>query len=158
VSPPPATARATSVRPARVGTPRTEARRPPLRVLEALPRRRGRLLRTLAVALIALSLLAVVVAHSVLAQGQVRLTTEQSQVAAEQALHRQLLATVAKAENPATIIAEAKNLNLVPPASVKQLPAVSLSTPIHPATASTNQTASRSTTGPSSTTGQSATR
>jgi len=110
------------------------------------------------VALIALSLLAVVVAHSVLAQGQVRLTTEQSQVAAEQALHRQLLATVAKAENPATIIAEAKNLNLVPPASVKQLPAVSLSTPIHPATASTNQTASRSTTGPSSTTGQSATR
>jgi hypothetical protein len=111
------------------------------------------------VGLIALSLLAVVVAHSVLAQGQVRLTTQQAQVAAEQAVHRQLLAAVAKAENPATIIAEAKNLNLVRPATVKQLPAVSLSTPIHPATSSTNQSASSSTTGSSSsTTGQSARR
>jgi len=107
---------------------------------------------------VAVSLLAVVVAHSVLAQDQVRLTAEQSQVATEQALHRQLLAAVAKAENPATIIAEAKNLNLVQPSSVKQLPAVSLSTLLHPATAPTSQSASNSTSGTSSTTGQSATR
>lgn len=71
-----------------------------------------------------------VVAHSMLAEGQVRLSAAQDQVSAEQAVHRQLLASVAKAENPAQIIAEAQHLNLVTPSSVTQLPAVPLNTPI----------------------------
>ena len=65
-----------------------------------------------------------------LAQGQVRLTSTQAQMTTEQAVHRQLLAAVAAAEDPAQIIAEAKKLNLVPPSYVKQLPAVPLNTPI----------------------------
>ena len=92
------------------------------------------------------ALLAVVVAHSVLAEGQVRLTGEQSQLAAEQAIHRQLLATVAQAEDPSTIVAEAKQLGLVPPSSVTQLPAVPLGTPLHSgaSTSSTTQTTTNS--------------
>lgn len=91
-----------------------------------------------------MALLAVVVAHSVLAEGQVRLTGEQSQLATEQAIHRQLLATVAQAEDPATIVAEAKTLGLVPPSSVTQLPAVPLGSPLHPGSASASATATRS--------------
>lgn len=81
------------------------------------------------------SLLAVVVAHSLLAEDEVRLTTAQQQVATEQAVHRQLLASVAAAENPARIIAEAARLNLVTPSSVTQLPSVSLTVPIASSTA-----------------------
>jgi hypothetical protein len=138
VTPPPAAAqRAASVRPDRDAGARSGARRHTLRVLEPRPRRRGRWLRALAGCLLAGSLLAVVVAHSLLAEDQVGLSTAQQEVAAEQAVHRQLLASVAEAENPAQIIAEAKKLNLVPPTSVTQLPAVSLTTPIGASTTST---------------------
>jgi hypothetical protein len=92
------------------------------------------LLRAVSAALVVGSLLAVVVGHSILAQRQVRLTSAQNQVLSEQAIHRQLLATVAEAENPAQIIAEAKKLNLLTPSSVTQLPAVPLTTPIGQAT------------------------
>jgi hypothetical protein len=131
VTPPPAAAqRAASVRPDRQRAARAGTRRPSLRVLEARPRRRtGRWLRIASGVLVAGSLLGVVVAHSMLAEDQVRLTAAQQQVAAEQAVHRQLLASVAAAENPARIIAEAKRLNLVPPSSVTQLPAVPLGPP-----------------------------
>jgi cell division protein FtsL len=91
----------------------------------------------IAVALVVMALLSVVVAHSMLAQGQVGLTAAQSQMAAEEAIHRQLLTKVAEAENPAQIVAEAKKLNLVPPANVKQLPAVPLNVPIGQTTTST---------------------
>jgi hypothetical protein len=138
VTPPPADAqRAASVRPDRDKSARPATKRPALRVLEPRPRRRGRWARRIAAGLVAGSLLAVVVAHSVLAEDQVRLTTAQQQVAAEQALHRQLLASVAEAENPAQIVAEAARLNLVTPSSVTQLPAVSLSVPIGASTTST---------------------
>jgi hypothetical protein len=80
------------------------------------------------------ALLAVVVGHSILAEGQIRLTSAQTKLANEQAIHRQLVAAVAKAENPAQIIAEAKKLNLVTPGSVTQLPAVPLNKPIAQAT------------------------
>lgn len=76
------------------------------------------------------ALLAVVVAHSMLAQEEVRLTKVQNALTTEQALHRQLLASVASAENPAHIVAEAKKLNLVQPSSVTQLAAVPLDTPL----------------------------
>jgi hypothetical protein len=137
VSPPAAAAPA---RAARSNPARSVPRRPALRVVQPRSRRNGRILRLLAVAVVTAALLAVVVAHSVLAEGQVRLTTEQSQLAAEQAVHRQLLATVAQAENPSTIVAEAKNLGLVPPASVTQLPAVPLDTPLGPGTTTSSTT------------------
>jgi hypothetical protein len=105
------------------------------------------------------SLLAVVIAHSMLAQGQVRLTAAQAQMSAEQAVHRQLLAAVAEAENPAQIVREAKKLNLVPPTYVTQLPAVPLTTPIGQTPTSTTTptgTSSSSSTATTSTAGQSA--
>jgi hypothetical protein len=131
VTPPPAAAqRAASVRPDRERSARSAAKRPALRILESRPARRGRRIRALAASLVAGSLLAVVVAHSVLAEDQVRLSAAQQQVAAEEAVHRQLLATVAAAENPAQILAEAARLNLVTPGTVTQLPAVPLTAPI----------------------------
>jgi predicted alpha/beta hydrolase family esterase len=136
VTPPPAAApRAASVRSGRERNARSAVKRPALRVLEPRPRRRGRWTRALAAGLVAGSLLAVVVAHSLLAEDEVRLTAAQQQVATEQAVHRQLLASVAAAENPARIIAEAARLNLVTPSSVTQLPSVSLTVPIASSTA-----------------------
>jgi hypothetical protein len=104
------------------------------------------------------ALLAVVVAHSMLAQGQVRLSAVQGQVAAEQALHRELLASVAEAENPERIIAVAKQLtNLVPPSNVTQLPAVPLNTPIGQATTTpSTPTSSASSSAATAATGHSA--
>jgi hypothetical protein len=138
------------LRATRATSPRVPAKRPSLRVLDARRPRRGRLLRVLSVSLVAGSLLAVVVGHSMLAQGQVRLTSTQVQMTTEQAVHRQLLAAVAAAEDPAQIIAEAKKLNLVPPSYVKQLPAVPLNTPIGQSV--TPSTATPSTATPSTTT------
>jgi len=106
------------------------------------------------------SLLAVVIGHSMLAQGQVRLTAAQVQMSAEQAVHRQLLAAVAEAENPAQIVREAKKLNLVPPSYVTQLPAVPLTTPIGqtttPTTTPTGTSSSTTTANTSTAAGQSA--
>ena len=151
MTPPPAAAqRAASVRATRATSPRVPAKRPSLRVLDARPPRRGRLLRALSAALVVGSLLSVVVGHSILAQGQVRLTSAQNQLSSEQAIHRQLLAAAADAENPAQIIAEAKKLNLVTPSSVTQLPAVPLNTPIGQTT--TTPTTTTPTTAPSSST------
>ncbi len=129
--------RAASMRTARAPSPQAAAKRPPLRVLAPRPRRNGRLLRFAAAALIVGSLLGVVVGHSMLAQAQVRLTAEQGQLATVQAVNRQLLASVAAAEDPAQIVAEAKKLNLVRPSTVTQLPAVPLNTPIGSSTSTT---------------------
>jgi hypothetical protein len=131
---------AAPARAARSSPARSVLRRPSLRVVASRPRRNGRILRLLAVGLVTGALLAVVVAHSMLAEGQVRLTGEQSQLAAEQAVHRQLLATVAQAEDPSTIVAEAKNLGLVPPSSVSQLPAVPLDAPLQPGSTTSSTT------------------
>jgi cytoskeletal protein RodZ len=160
VTPPPAAAqRAASVRATRAPSPRVQAKRPSLRVLDARQPRRGRLLRFVAASLVVGSLLAVVVGHSILAQGQVRLTSAQAQMSSEQAIHRQLLAAVAEAENPAQIIAEAKKLNLVTPSSITQLPAVPLTTPVGqattaPTTAPTSTASSTAAAGPSATAGR----
>ena len=160
MTPPPAAAqRAASVRATRAPSPRVQAKRPSLRVLDARQPRRGRLLRFVAASLVVGSLLAVVVGHSILAQGQVRLTSAQAQMSSEQAIHRQLLAAVAEAENPAQIIAEAKKLNLVTPSSITQLPAVPLTTPVGqatttPTTAPTSNASSTAAAGPSATAGR----
>jgi uncharacterized protein YggE len=147
------------VRATRAPSPRVQAKRPSLRVLDARQPRRGRLLRFVAASLVVGSLLAVVVGHSILAQGQVRLTSAQAQMSSEQAIHRQLLAAVAEAENPAQIIAEAKKLNLVTPSSITQLPAVPLTTPVGqattaPTTAPTSTASSTAAAGPSATAGR----
>ena len=76
-------------------------------------------------------------------------------MSSEQAIHRQLLAAVAEAENPAQIIAEAKKLNLVTPSSITQLPAVPLTTPVGQATtAPTSNASSTAAAGPSATAGR----
>ncbi len=137
--------RAASVRTARLPSPRAGAKRPALRVLAPRPHN-GRWLRAAAAVVVVGALLAVVVGHSMLAQGQVRLTTEQGPLATAQAVNRQLLASVATAENPAQIIAEAARLNLVRPSSVTQVPAVPLDTPIASSTSSTSTTAAGPTT------------
>jgi cytoskeletal protein RodZ len=147
------------VRATRAPSPRVQAKRPSLRVLDARQPRRGRLLRFVAASLVVGSLLSVVVGHSILAQGQVRLTSAQTQMSSEQAIHRQLLAAVAEAENPAQIIAEAKKLNLVTPSSITQLPAVPLTTPVGqatttPTTAPTSNASSTAAAGPSATAGR----
>ncbi|HXW38509.1 MAG TPA: hypothetical protein VEJ44_02350 [Acidimicrobiales bacterium] len=126
----PAQAAAQRAAPVRTARSSRAAAKPPLRVVAPRSRRNGRLLRVVAAALVVGSLLGVVVGHSLLAQGQVRLTSEQGDLAVVQALNRQLLASVAAAENPAQIIAEAKKLNLVRPSTVTQLPAVPLDSPI----------------------------
>src|ERR1700728_4398383 len=100
MTPPPAAAQRTALVRAPATSPRVQARRPTLRVLDARPARSGRLLRVLAASLVVGSLLAVVVGHSMLAQGQVRLTSAQTQMTSEQALHRQLLAAVGAAAHP----------------------------------------------------------
>jgi hypothetical protein len=86
--------------------------------------------------------LAVVIGHSMLAQGEVRLTKIQSQVSTEAALNRQLLAWVGSAENPARIVAEAKGLGLFSPGSVTQIPAVPLDAPLGSAGAASSPTSS----------------
>jgi hypothetical protein len=83
-----------------------------------------------AVTLVVVSMLAVVAGHAVLATGQVRLSGLQSQLAAEQARHRQELLAVAGLETPSRIVSEAEGrLHMVQPTQVSQLPHVSLQQP-----------------------------
>ncbi|MGH9044302.1 MAG: hypothetical protein ACRDVP_05615 [Acidimicrobiales bacterium] len=105
-------------------------RRADLRVVRERRRTKSRVVEIAAGLIVLSALLAVVIGHSMLAQGQVRLTTIEAQSATEQAIHRQLLAEVAKGEDPAAIISKAKALGLVTPPSVTQLPAVPLDSPI----------------------------
>ena len=59
-------------------------------------------------ALVSGSLLAVVVGHAVLAEGQVRLSAVQAALSAEQAANRQEMLAVAELETPSRIVAKAK--------------------------------------------------
>jgi len=92
-------------------------------------RARRRLARSGAVLLVTGSLLAVVFGHAMLAQEQIKLSSAQAGLAAEQAVHRQVLLAVAKAETPSRIVAVAESLHMVQPAHVQQLPWVPLTTP-----------------------------
>ena len=66
-----------------------------------------------------------------LANGQVRLHTLQHDLSLEQGTHRQHELAVAGLETPARIVADASGeLHLVRPASVTELPYVSLSVPL----------------------------
>ncbi|MGH9082492.1 MAG: hypothetical protein ACRDY3_01915 [Acidimicrobiales bacterium] len=104
-------------------------RRAPLRVLERAPRR----IRAsfVAAAMVVASLLTVVVGHSVLAQGQVRLAAVQAEVTSAGVQHRQAVQAVATLETPSRIVADAtRTLHMVPAVQVQQLPFVPLSTPL----------------------------
>lgn len=105
------------------------------------------------------SLFLVVGAHSLLAEDQIHLTTAQSQLVAAQAAHRQLLLSVAQLETPSRVVGDAeKNLHMVEPPEVTQLPSVPLDRPLSPPSVapSTGSTVSSSSSAQSgqSTTGQ----
>jgi hypothetical protein len=88
-------------------------------------------LNILAVSLVVGTLLAVVVAQAILANGQVKLAGLQHQLALEQSLHRQGELAVAQLETPSRIVGSASaQLHMVRPAQVTELPYVSLSVPL----------------------------
>jgi len=120
--------------------PRRAARRP-LRLVATRRRassrtkflagRQTRVLHILAVSLVVGTLLAVVVAQAVLANGQVKLASLQHQLALEQSLHRQGELAVSQLETPSRIVGSASTqLHMVRPAGVTELPYVSLSVPL----------------------------
>ena len=83
------------------------------------------------VAIVVAALLAVVVGQAILANGQVRLATLQHQLTMEQSAHRQAELAVSQLETPSRIVSAASGqLHMVRPASVVELPYVSLSVPL----------------------------
>ena len=125
------------------GAATPETRRPPLRLVPGrsrarsaprptrAPLARGRLLTILSVTMVVAALLAVVVGQALLANGQVRLSALQHDLALEQSAHRQSELAVAQLETPSRIVAAALGqLHMVRPASVVELPYVSLSVPV----------------------------
>jgi hypothetical protein len=76
------------------------------------------------------SLLAIVIGHSMLAQGQLRMGHISSELAQEQAANRVTVLNVAALETPARISQVAGTLNLVQPSQILQLPSVSLTQPL----------------------------
>ncbi len=109
----------------------TEARRPPLRVVGRAERRRARARRRpiavpLAIAVVVCSLVAVVVAHTMVASTQVDLTGAQAQLATEQSVHQQRELAVARLESPQRIATEASSMHMAQQTIVNQLPYVPL--------------------------------
>jgi hypothetical protein len=104
----------------------------------------------MSVSMVMAALLAVVIGQALLANGQVRLSSLQQQLALEQSTHRQGELAVAQLETPARIVAAASGqLQMVRPANVIELPYVSLSAPLPtpnvtpaPASAASNSSAS----------------
>lgn len=133
-------ARAPASRPQRSEAPA------PLRVVPAPQRRalyrRRRIVTLLACLLVVASLLAVVVGHSMLAQGQVRLTSLQAQLSAAQARHDAEQLKVAQLQTPGRITGVAEGQHLAAPTQVQQLPSVPLSQPVTPHLAPSSSTAS----------------
>jgi hypothetical protein len=123
------------------GTEAPSTRREPLRVVPTRSRRgirggragvdRGKWLTVMSVAMVVAALLAVVVGQAILANGQVRLAALQHQLTMEQSAHRQAELAVSQLETPSRIVAAASGqLHMVRPASVVELPYVSLSVPL----------------------------
>jgi hypothetical protein len=80
----------------------------------------------LATVLITASLLSVVVADDLVAQSQVRMAETQSQLAAAQTRQKQLQVAVAQQSAPQIVVTEAKQLGLVAPPQVVDIPHVPL--------------------------------
>lgn len=137
--PPPPAATAAPVRRHAGGS--TPSRRwTPLRIVPSRTGQRGRIGRLLSnrrrvlnivsVSMVVASLLAVVVAQALLANGQVRLTTLQHDLSLEQSAHRQAELAVSELETPSRIVSSATGQGMVHPANVIELPYVSLSVPV----------------------------
>ena len=73
-----------------------------------------------------LSLLAVAGAQTFLAQGQVRLTGLQAEVQAAQTKRLDLELQIANEEQPSAVMAAARQLGLIVPSEITDLPAVTL--------------------------------
>jgi Tfp pilus assembly protein PilX len=80
--------------------------------------------------MVVVSLLAVVVAQAFLANGQVRLSALQNELSLEQSAHRQAELSVSSLETPPRIVSAATSQGMVHPATVIELPYVSLSVPV----------------------------
>jgi hypothetical protein len=92
---------------------------------------RSRLLTIVAISFVVAALLAVVVGQALLANGQVRLSSVQHELALEQSAHRQSELAVAQLETPSRIVAAASGqLHMVRPPAIVELPYVSLSVPL----------------------------
>jgi cell division protein FtsL len=135
MAPPPA-APAAARRATAAPQPRPSTRRPPLRVFEPEPRRSSRrgLSRRghvwVGVALVVASLLAVVVADAMVAQGQVRLASIQSKIDGQLAIQKTAQSDVAQLAAPARIVGQAIVQGSVAPAQVVDLPQVPLNVPL----------------------------
>jgi len=121
-------------------------------------------LNVMAVCLVMAALLAVVVAQAMLANGQVRLSSLQHQLALEQSAHRQAELSVSQLETPSRIVAAATGQLHMDRPNVIQLPYVSLSAPLPtpkvtpaPAPATTPAAGSAAGTAQSATTGSTST-
>jgi hypothetical protein len=91
---------------------------------------RRRVLNIVSVSFVVTSLLAVVVAQALLANGQVRLSSLQHQLSLEQSAHREAELAVSQLETPPRIVSAATSQGMVHPANVIELPYVSLSVPV----------------------------
>jgi hypothetical protein len=76
------------------------------------------------------SLLAVVAGDAMVAEGQVRLTTVRSQVAAAEGVQKAAQVRVAEKAAPPVVVAQAKTQGLVAPQVVVYLPQVPLNVPL----------------------------
>ena len=76
------------------------------------------------------SLLAVVAGDALVAQGQVRLSTIRSQVAAAEVAQKAAQVEVAEKAAPPVVVAQAKTQGLVVPQTVVYLPQVPLNVPL----------------------------
>ena len=88
------------------------------------------MLTIVSVSMVVMSLLAVVVAQALLANGQVRLSSLQHELSLEQSAHRQAELAVSSLETPPRIVSAATSQGMVHPANVVELPYVSLSVPL----------------------------
>lgn len=134
---PPSGATAAARRSAARAQPRPAApRRPPLRLFEPTPRRKPgtrRLHRPamwLSALLVLGSLLAVVVGDTLMAEGQVRLTTTEHALAAAVTIEKAAQVAVAEKAAPPVVVSQARTQGLVTPAQVVYLPQVPLDVPL----------------------------
>jgi hypothetical protein len=119
----------TNLRARRAFTESAEPSHRRLHLLGPSPRRRRRIADRLIVigpVLVLGSLLSVVVAQALMTEGQVRLTNLQGEVAAAQTARIDLELQVAQEEQPANVIAAARNQGLVEPAGITDISAVNL--------------------------------
>jgi len=116
--------------------PRVAPRRPSLRVFEPEPRRSVRwgLSRRghvwLGVAMVVGSLMAVVVADAMVAQGQVRMAAIQTKINDQLTIQKAEQSEVAQLAAPGRVVAQGINHGLIAPAQVVNLPQVPLNVPL----------------------------